>query len=209
MFNSITPFGGISPELTRAVQHQAPALAGILAFSLLGLLCYIAVFTEPKNPIAMGQFFAALRDRKTAHAWALTPRWLITLVLNFVALIATLVLLRDGRLGVDFLTVSDGLLLSAFLFTVRNIGIVLWFNFLPGAQRGDLAAFVVIFVLSGIVPFIFAGAGASSLMALVSPWGSMSGGAWIAIPAAVESVVVYFLVIRAWRAGEKLRLQSS
>jgi len=172
-------------------------------------LSYVAIFTEPKNPVTMGQLFSALRDRHWRRAWSLCPRWLIAIALTGVALIATMLLLQRQKLGIEAATVTSGFLVTAFLFTLRNLGIVLWFNFLPGAQRGDLAAIVVIVVLSGIVPFIFAGAGAGGLMSLVSPWASQADGLAVAIPAAVETLVVYFFAVRAWRAGEKLRLQSS
>jgi hypothetical protein len=208
LLNGLVPLAGISREFSRTVQQQGPTIAALFAFVLLGALCYVAIFTEPKSPVAMGQFGAALRDRQWRRAWALTPRWLITLILTLVALLVSLLLLRGQNVDIDVLTVGSGVLISAFFFTVRNLAIALWFNYLPGAQRGDLAAFVMIAVLSGVVPFIFIAAGATDLISLVFPWGSKSTGLLVAVPALVEAVVVCFMAWRAWRAGERLRLQA-
>jgi len=68
------PFAAFSDKLRQTMESAAPSIAALFAYFLLSFLSYIAVFTEPKNPVAMGQFFAALRDRRWGQAWALTPR---------------------------------------------------------------------------------------------------------------------------------------
>jgi len=201
---SFTDFSG---KLRQTIESAGPSVAAAAAYFLLSVLCYIAVFTEPKSPVAMGQFFAAWRDRRWGQAWALTPRWLITLIFTALALIASLIVLRRHDLALESATITDGVLISAFFFTLRNIGIVLWFNFRPDAQRSDMLAFVTIFVLSGILPFIVAGMRALDAIPLFAPWGSQSAGLLVALPAVLETAVVYFLVWHAWRTGQRLRLK--
>jgi hypothetical protein len=126
-----------------------------------------------------------------------------------LCLVAALLALHRYGLDVELATISDGLLVCAFLFTLRNVAIVLWFNLMPEMRHADMLAFVVIAVLSGIAPFIVAGMGAYDAMALFSPWGSRAGGLMVALPALIETLVVCLLVMLAWRSGQKLRLSAA
>ncbi len=198
-----------SGRLQHALQSAAPSVAALCAYAIMLAFSYVAVFTEPKDPVALGQFVAAARQGRWRRAWSLMPRWLVSLAFALLTLLAALLALH--RYGLDFetATVSDGLLVCAFLFTLRNIAIVLWFNLVPEIRHADMLAFVVIAVLSGIAPFIVAGAGAYDAMSLFSPWGSRSAGLMVALPALLEALVVCFLALLAWRSGQKLRLSAA
>jgi hypothetical protein len=48
-----------SDHLQRALQSATPSVAALTAYALMLAFSYVALFTEPKDPVALGQFVAA------------------------------------------------------------------------------------------------------------------------------------------------------
>ena len=175
------------------------ACAGIL----LSVMVYVAIFTEPKTMIGLRQAWDAMRAANWRRLWLHTPRWAVTLVLTTVALVLIVLL-------VDIPTTKDGsdsefhrLVVAAFLFLLRNVGIVLLCNFMARSGRGDLAAIIVLIVLSVIAPMIFGGA--SPVVAALF-WPPIEGG-WgmTLIPVIAQLILIGGLLVRVWMQAEKQR----
>lgn len=208
-------YGG-SQVVDKAVQEfsdfrlrdQTPAtLSLLLAGASLTALTYLALFTEAKSMIGLRQLGDAWRAGNPRRLWLHTPRWLPTLALTALAtvLIVAFVDLPATAEALD--TDIARLAVAFFLFLLRNTGIVLLCNFMARSGRGDMAAVVVLIVLSVIAPMIFGGT-APAVAALF--WPPLHGGwALTLVPIGAQLVLVGGLLLRVWMQEEKQRSKTS
>jgi hypothetical protein len=170
---------------------------------LLSALVYLAIFTEAKSMIGLRQVWDGLRRGDWRRLWLHFPRWAITL--KFAAIATILIVLFIDLPASAQATDSqfDRLVIASFLFLLRNVGIVLLCNFMARSGRGDLAAIILLIVLSVIAPLIFGGA--SPVVASLF-WPPLDGSwAMTLIPVLAQLVLVGGLLIRVWLQAEKQR----
>ncbi len=196
-----------------------------LAGAMASLLTYAMIFLDTKDPVLLrwiggrfvsGSVFAAI-GRLPSWFWSLGAAGVMAVLL---VLFGDTIPIPDGDLDfdvqeeqelgwlVDLMAAirQDGffapaaLVVAAFFFIVRDVGIFLFFN--AGrrlSRRGDFAALVVIFVLYVILPSIVTGMGWSQAIGWFGPF--PADPQWMAVvPPLVEAVfVLTFAFIRIAR----------
>ena len=179
------------------------SVALLAAGLLLSSLVYLAIFTEPKSMIGLRQAWEAFRRGDLRGLWLHTPRWAVTLKLTAIVAILILVFVRLPESAANYEIELHRYVLASFLFLLRNVGIVLLCNFMAPGGRGDMAAFIVLAVLSLIAPMIVAGA-PDSVTAIF--WPPVTGS-WAStlIPILAQIVLVGGLLARVWLQAEKQR----
>ena len=182
-----------------------PPLSGSIfaAGFLLSLMVYLAIFTEAKSMIGLRQAWDAMRAGDWRRVWLHMPRWAVTLKLTAIAVVLIVLLVELPATAKASDAEFDRLVIAYFLFLLRNVGIVLLCNFMARSGRGDLAAVVVLIVLSVIAPMIF-GRTAPVVAALF--WPPIEGG-WgmTLIPVLAQLVLVGGWLVRVWMQAEKQR----
>lgn len=178
----------------------------VLAGISMNVMTYIAIFTEPKSMIGLRQMGDALRRGDWRQLWLHTPRWWLTLTLAFVTtlLIVIFVELPGTAQAAD--TDIQRLAVTIFLFLLRNVAIVLLCNFMARTGRGDMAAIVILIVLTMVAPMIF-GDDTPVVAALFRPLLS-AGWATSVVPVLAQLVLVLGLLARVWMQAEKQRLKA-
>lgn len=181
------------------------SLSAMLAAAGISLtaLTYLALFTEAKSMIGLRQLADAGRRGDWRAAWLHTPRWAVTLALTALATVLIVLLVELPAKAEASDADLDRIAIAAFLFLLRNVGIVLLCNFMSPSGRGDMAAVVVLIVLSLIAPMILAGA--SPVLAALF-WPPLQGGwAMTLVPVGAQLVLVGGLLVRVWMQAEKQR----
>jgi len=180
-----------------------------IAFWVALLLAYIAILVAPKNWVQLRQIRDQFKSGRFAQALWNLPSWGYASIAALFAAVVLMTMLDPVSIYIlegiadDWVfsnLVSDGeidlrpTVLAIFAFMIRDIGIVLWFNAAKRARRPDIAAALTIWVLHGVVPAIFAGATAFTLIGLVSPW-PINGDSWMQpVWPALEAAAILFLV---------------
>jgi hypothetical protein len=182
-----------------------PPLSGSIfaAGFLLSLMVYVAIFTEAKSMIGLRQAWDGMQAGNWRKVWLHMPRWAVTLKLTAIAAVLVVVFVEIPATAKATDAAFDRLVIAYFLFLLRNVGIVLLCNFMARSGRGDLAAVVVLIVLSVIAPMIF-GSTAPVVAALF--WPPIEGG-WgmTLIPVLAQLILVGGLLVRVWMQAEKQR----
>jgi hypothetical protein len=179
------------------------SIALVAAGVLLSALVYLAIFTEAKSMIGLRQAWDGFRHGQWRRLWLHMPRWAITLKLAAIATILIVLLVELPTTAKATDSELDRIVIAAFLFLVRNVGIVLLCNFMARSGRGDLAAIILLIVLSVIAPMIFGGV-SPFLGALF--WPPLQGSwAMTLIPVLAQIVLVGGLLARVWMQAEKQR----
>jgi hypothetical protein len=140
----------------------------ILPFLLVSALTYLALFLEPKDVVSYRWLGADLATHAFRHAWVLLPQWLPVYLLTFVCAVvlcfspelgsAGLRLLSGPFVSMEALQHARGLSLYPLvivIYLLRDVLVVLFFNFGHGGRRGDATAFIILFLayfpLTGIL----------------------------------------------------------
>ncbi len=179
------------------------SVALLAAGALLSGLVYLAIFTEPKSMIGLRQCWDAFRRGEARALWLHLPRWAVTLKLTALAIILIVVFVRLPDTAREYNGEVQRYAIASFLFLLRNVGIVLLCNFIAGSARGDMAAFIVLAVLSLVAPTMFAGAH-DVVQALFMP-PVAADWATSLVPIAAQLVLVGGLLARVWMQAEKQR----
>jgi len=137
------------------------ALRLALAMSTFGILAYVMVLLEPKEPVLYrwmgGQIAAGHPGRAlfNLQAWQM----------SYLAAIATAAVLfvrlgqSEGHLGP-----APAVILTAAGFLTRDVSLFVLFQSLPGRRRGDFAAVVALVALYALVPAVLSGLGLSNAL---------------------------------------------
>jgi len=192
-----------NPQITN---NDTLSLAILLAGILLSVLVYVAIFTEAKSMIGLRQANEAFWRGQWRRFWLHTPRWAITLKLTAIATILVVLLVEVPATAKGADADIDRIAIASFLFLLRNVGIVLLCNFMAGTGRGDMAAVVILIILTVIAPMIFSNA-TPAVEALFLP---ALDGSWATtlIPVAAQVILVAGLLVRVFVKAEKQRLKA-
>lgn len=183
-----------------------------LAYSVALFLCYLIVFLDAKDTVRWRALLAQGRTRAWRAALAVTPSWLVALVLVIVvgglSLLAPVTGLSspgwpDCGVAVDLN--PEGirwLLLGSLAFLVRDVCLILALNLGRWRHRADQAAVIYLALLYGLVPFALEAAGWDGAAGLFYPTGLWDGGGISAASGLVQAALALAFLVWYWRALE-------
>jgi hypothetical protein len=91
-------------------------------------------------------------------------------------------------------------LVSSFLFLIRDLGLMLFFNLAKNQKRADMILLLNLLLLYGVLPGILTALDLDTLTALFWPrWDTAAFPSLLA--SAAEAALALFLVYRRWQAG--------
>jgi hypothetical protein len=201
------------------IRAESAGLAAwlIVPFTLAVLLTYAALFLEPKDVIRYRGFWSAVQSGQVARAASLLPQWLPVFA---IAAILGLALCSAGGLSelasvprligpdynVDYVAVMGwrALPVALVLYLLRDVFIVLFFNFGSRRGRADLTAFICLALIYFPMSGILATMGATSLIPLFAPFPAPSLLITIGAPL-IECLVTGFLVLRRAQAAGRFK----
>ena len=121
--------------------------------------------------------------------------WMIVLLL-----VSTVVLLRLSETRIAWLQWEVNFhfaAVAAFLFVLRDVGIVYLVNIMRHSPRNDMTAFVYILLSYTVIPVTLSAMGIEFVTALFVPHWNSSGALTI-IPVLAEVLIVYVVLWRVW-----------
>ena len=175
------------------------ALRLALAMSTFGVLTYVMVLLEPKEPVLYRWMGAQIAAGHPGRALARLQAW----QMSYFAALATAAALFarlaqvEGHFGP-----APAVIVTAAGFLTRDVSLFVLFQSLPGRRRGDFAAVVALVALYALVPAILNGLGLSNALPFFYP--KESDQPWLA--AAVvwgEAILVAALTIVRLASGER------
>ena len=189
-----------------------------VAYAVALVLCYAIVFLDAKDTVRWRAFLAQGRAGCWHAVLALTPLWLvgllIALVVGGLALLAPAAGLSSpgwpGCGGATELN-PDGigwLLLGSLAFLVRDVCLILALNLGRWRHRADLAAVIYLALLYGLVPYALGAAGLEGAAKLFYPTGLWEGGAASAASGLLQAALALTFLVWYWRSLEA-RFQRS
>jgi hypothetical protein len=170
-----------------------------LAMSTFGILAYVMVLLEPKEPVLYrwmgGQIAAGHPERAffSLQAWQMSY---FAAIATAAALFARLAQI-EGHWGP-----APAVILTAAGFLTRDVSLFVLFQSLPGRRRGDFAAVVALVALYALIPAIMSGLGLGNALPFFYP--KESDQPWLA--AAVvwgEAIIVAALTFGRLASAER------
>jgi hypothetical protein len=167
------------------------------------LVTYGALVTEPQTRPLWQRIITQLQSGRWVTALQLLPRWPTTLCLSAVFALVCMVVLDAG-----FFAVTTGPRwgqmaqqpIAFVLLLGRDCCIALFFAFSPTGRRPMLAFLVSMFVLYGVLPWLFFSAAQDSiLLGLVLPWSAP--GLFGLLGAVVQLAVAWALLQWRWKTS--------
>jgi hypothetical protein len=190
----------------------------ILPFGLAYFMTYAALFLEPKDVVRYRAFAAALEAGQVPRALTLLPQWVPIFVVaamlgipltlfgsfgginNLADLAGPAAWIWRLRTGMTF----EILPLALVLYLLRDILLVLFFNFGGRGGRADLIAIIVLVIAylpaSGVLAMLHA----DVLIPILAPYPTASPLISIAAPG-IEAGIVAALVLQRMRAAGRFR----
>ncbi len=170
----------------------------LLSFGIGALLSYSVTFLEPKDPVVFRRWFHAFRAQRWGKLLQITPAWVYTLIITFLAL--AVVLFYPLHLPKGDMIVSKAKLgfLSCGLFLLRDIGVIVLLSFSMRPQRADMMATLYLVLFWGMLPSLVIAAKGQEILFVLLP--SFDGSLIKAvIPPLVQVVIVFLLCRSRWQ----------
>lgn len=160
-------------------------------------MSYATLFTEPMQLPGWNRLRIRLERGDWRGLLQNLPLWPTTLLLAICfALAASMPALQPA--GVRFSdSVVFGMPLTFALMAIRDAAIVMFFSFSPKARRAPAVALLYLFVLDGLLPFLFGKAGLHPVAFLFLPFGDDYGTAAPALTMGTHAAIAIGLVV--WR----------
>lgn len=176
---------------TQLEQLSSPAFLMLTDFAIGSLLTYSLILMDENNPMLIRRLWLYAREEKWQRFLEETPCWFISLLL---------VLPASLYLSVSFPVETTEKLhfypLPAFLLMIRDIALVLFFNYAANPKRALGLSVLYLTFLYWIIPAIFIEAGADMIAALFLPLFSENTGLSIILASAQVAFVGYLLFNR-------------
>ncbi|MBI5696200.1 MAG: hypothetical protein HZC51_10795 [Nitrospirae bacterium] len=169
-----------------------------LAASTATLAVYLMAFSERKDPVSFRRLVIAYGRRDWHRTLQELPCWAVALPV--VAAASVCVMLTSGPQAMDGVpqTSFSMLVLASMLFVVRDLSLILYFNFAKNPKRADMLMALCLFLFYGILPGIMSGMDIDVLAALFWPRGDSL--AFLSVAAAfAEAAVAGSLVLKRWQ----------
>jgi len=180
------------------------AVLPYIALSVSMLMTYSMLFSESKDPVAMGNLLRILMKKDWSQLQLVMPCWLMSLLLMVLTGLLLLVLLGKpsaymsiAPLGQALDYVSPMLVWTAILFVFRDICFVLWLNFSSQLKRPDLAAVLYLTISYTLLPLILSALNVDVVRMVLLP-GKDAGAVGLVI-AAAEVLLFFWLMRSRWQ----------
>ncbi len=169
-----------------------------VAGSISVLLAYQSAFGERKDPIGFKRIVMAYRKKDWRRLLLEVPCWIVTLVP--VALFASALMLAGEGFPDASLTAAHLrlMILAVVFFLVRDLALLLFFNFAQRPKHADMLMVLFLALLYGVIPGILSALWLSPLTVLFWPRGDDLAG-YAALAAGAEAVFAVLLASNRWR----------
>lgn len=153
---------GISSQVLDSV--SPPFLA---AFFVATSLVYLLALAERKDPVALRTLAGLAAAEQWPRFFERAPRWIVTLLIAVLAGVAVMATAAAGspvsRLHIVLF------ILSCIFLTIRDLGLMLFFNLAASPRRADMLLLLSLALLYGVFPAILAAMKAEQATALFWP----------------------------------------
>jgi len=170
------------------------------AYSLVLASTYLMAFIERKDGIAFRRLFYYMDRRSWWRVLEEMPCWFVSLVM--VAVFGLILALRDYSdfsFGAHRIN-PDVYLLATFLFLLRDLALILYFNLGRKPGRADAAALLYLALLYVLIPGILSRLGLDMAVAALLPWKAGHGSVTI-VAALAQAAAMMALLVGRWRAN--------
>jgi hypothetical protein len=168
-----------------------------LPIMVLQLCTYLLALVEPKDVVGLRRLAGRARAGDLRGFFETLPLWLLTYVFVAVASVLSLVFGRDGLPVPEAAAFAERMIVAAFLFMTRDLGILLALNLGRNPRRADLAAILYWAVLYALVPLLLSAFGQHGAAALFRPDGTDAAF----VSALVQALLALAWVAWRWRAA--------
>ncbi len=170
-----------------------------VAYAVMLSLTYLMAFSERKDPVAFRRLISAYGRRDWSRVMQELPCWAVTLPPALVAGGGMFVTVTANMVSLSPITDVRMFTAAMFLFLLRDLGLLLFFNLARNPKRADMIAVLCLGLLYGVVPGIVTALHFDSITSLFWPgWKNHSFLSVVA--AAIEAVLIHLLVFKRWRA---------
>ena len=176
--------------------HKAISSANVLMLATFGIgscLTYLLIFIDDNSPMLMRRLWIYAEQENWLRFFEEIPCWLMSLLLVLPAsLYLTLSFPFETTEKLHFYPIS------AFLLMVRDIALVLFFNYAPNPKRALGLSVLYLTFLYWVIPAIFIEVGADVIAALFLPLFSGNLGLSI-ILAGGQAGFMGYLLFNRWQ----------
>lgn len=173
------------------------------AYSVVLVSVYIGLFSENKGVIVFKRLFYHYQQRRWLTFFQSVQTWMVSLVVLVITLLLLLVQ-SDQFMNIAAKNSSfQFMLINSSVFLLRDIGIVLYFNFAARPGKSDLIAFFYLLLLYLLLPMLFLLLNGLTLISVLVPWGANYPYVSL-VSGLLQLVVIVFLVIGQWKRSTKV-----
>lgn len=170
----------------------------ITMYTVMIILTYIIAFAETKDPMTLRRLFYLIKEKNWHKAFETVPAWFVSVALCFIMLFILIWQTNDNirfsNVNIDF----RFYITSIFLFSIRDIGLILFFNISKKRSRADLTAFMYLVILYLLLPILFNIAKANVVASMFLPFADSHPYVTI-ISALSQAILILFLVRNRWK----------
>jgi len=175
----------------------------LVGYTIVVALTYLVAFADSKNPIIFRRLFFSIKNKDWRKVLETIPAWFFCLILMSVSLLM-LVLANNETLVIFNYSINFRFYaIAIFMFALRDIGLILYFNFSAKAGRADMTAFIYMLILYYLIPLLFSAANLDIGLALLTPLSSAHPYVTL-ISAGAQVSLVSYLCYRRWKSNFSL-----
>ncbi len=178
----------------------------VFSFALSVALSYLTIFSDKKDAVQIRRVMQYMKNRLWRMALNHLPYWVFSLSIVFILSLVAIYVINEGYDIKDGVSNFQLFILSVLFFLIRDIGIILFFNFAKNHKRADMACIFYFVVLYGILPGILATLDIHSITVLFWPrFDDLAGFSLLA--GIIEVFIFSIFVLKRWRvnfAGEDI-----
>jgi len=173
-----------------------------VAYVVALLLTYGMAISERKDPVSFKRLIVAYGKKDWKRVLQELPCWATTLL---PALVAGAGMFLSAYSIADPVRTAAGLQIfisSSSLFLLRDLGLLLFFNFAKNPKRADMIMVLCLGLLYGIIPGILSALQLDAMTSLF--WPNWERQSFLAcVPAGIEVLIVWLLVLDRWKTYNK------
>ncbi len=174
----------------------------VVAAIVSGLLTYVALFWEDKDPVQFRRLLRMAGSGKWAAVLANTQSWMVSYALTILIVVVLLITASTGEVGGVTLWAA---MIGALLFMARDIAINLYFWLAPRPGRANISTLIALGILYWVLPITFSVGGDGSLFLFYSF--APAEPFMVLAASGVQAGVMAFVVMQRWSA--RFALQPS
>lgn len=196
--------GGFIPKAIQHLSLSQTTSTLLLAFFITIIFLYLLIFTEPKSTVTYRKLIQAFRAKNFYKLGTLTPCWLVTSLCMLIIGIILLIISPEISLAEWRMTIK-AFVISALLFTTRDILIVLIVNIMPYTSRkADQTAMILLVILYILLPFVFLAVGIKNYSYLFFPINDSTSILYAILSPTIQVVVLLAIFRKKWHQNVQL-----